>query len=149
MIRSALARARRARRPGFTLTEVMVTIFIIGLLATVVLINVLPAMDQSRKEKVRADIAALETALEQFRLDLGSYPTTEQGLEALVAPPSGLRNPERYREGGYIRRLPTDPWNTPYQYLAPGQNSVIDIFSLGADGREGGEGADADIGNWT
>ena len=93
-------------------------------------------------------ISDLAQALESYKLDLFAFPSTEQGLQALVTPPAGLSQVERYREGGYIRRLPKDPWGNPYQYRSPGAHGVIDVFSFGADGREGGEGKDADIGNW-
>ncbi|MGP1353239.1 MAG: type II secretion system major pseudopilin GspG [Parasphingopyxis sp.] len=135
---------------GFTLTELMVVLVIIGLLATVVVINVLPAADQANQTKVRADISTLESALEQYRLDNMSYPRSEQGLQALVTPPSDLTQPQRYRSGGYIRRLPTDPWGNAYQYTQPGAQSggAYDIFTYGADGQPGGEAENADIGNW-
>ena len=139
--------ARRQRR-GFTLVEMMVVIVILGLLATVVLINVLPAQDRAMKEKARADIAVLEQAVESYRLDNFRFPANDDGLQALVTPPGSLTQADRYREGGYVRRLPKDPWGGAYQYRAPGQHGVVDIFSFGADGREGGEGKDADIGNW-
>jgi len=132
---------------GFSLIEVMVTIVIIGLLSTVVLINVLPSRDKAMVEKARADIAALETALDSFKMDNFAYPRNEEGLSALVAAPAGVR-PERYREGGYIRRLPDDPWGNPYQYSYPGRVRPVDVYSLGADNAPGGEGLDADIGNW-
>lgn len=136
------------REAGFTLVELMVVIVIIGLLATVVVVNVLPSQDRAMIEKARADIALLEQAVEMYRLDLQTYPTTDQGLEALVSPPDDLARPERYRTGGYVRRLPDDPWGRPYLYLQPGEHSAFDIWSLGADGRPGGSGNDADIGNW-
>lgn len=140
---------RRARRAGFTLVEMMVVIVILGILATVVAINVLPSQDKAMKGKARADVAVLEQALEAYRLDNFAFPTNDQGLDALVTPPAGLNQVDRYREGGYIRRLPKDPWGNPYQYRAPGAHGAIDVFSFGADGREGGEGKDADIGNWS
>lgn len=146
--------ARRAsgrvhQREGFTLVELMVVIVIIGLLATVVAINVLPSQDRAMIGKTRADVATLETALEQYRLDNLVFPTTEQGLQALVRPPADLARPERYRQGGYVRRLPEDPWGNPYQYRRPSAHGqAFDVFSYGADGREGGEGEDADLGNW-
>lgn len=143
------SRSRLRREAGFTLVELMVVIVIIGLLATVVVINVLPSQDRAMVEKARADIALLEQAVEMYRLDLLVYPTTEQGLEALVAMPSGLDRAERYRPGGYIKRLPDDPWGRPYRYVRPGEHGAFDIFSFGADGRLGGEGNDADIGNWS
>ncbi|ODT64274.1 MAG: type II secretion system protein GspG [Phenylobacterium sp. SCN 69-14] len=149
----AMNKSREPRRPhaeaGFTLLELMVVIVIIGLLATIVMVNVLPSQDRAMKEKARADISVLEQSIESYRLDNFAFPTSEQGLQALVTPPSGMTRSDRYREGGYIRRLPTDPWGNPYQYAAPGEKGQFDIFSFGADGRKGGEGADADIGNWS
>lgn len=144
----------RALRPsraeqGFTLVEVMVVIVIIGLLATVVMMNVLPSQDRAMKEKARADVAVLEQAVESYRLENLAFPTTEQGLQALVAPPPGLARPDRYREGGYVRRLPKDPWGAAYQYRYPGEHGRFDVWSMGADGQKGGEGDDADIGNWS
>lgn len=139
---------RRRRDRGFTLTELMIVIVIIGLLATVVVINVLPSRDRAMVEKARADVALLEQALEAYRLDNLTYPTTDQGLQALVAPPQGLARPERYREGGYVKRLPNDPWGNPYQFRQPGTHGAVDVWSYGADGREGGEKNDADVGNW-
>lgn len=155
VVRNALARyltierARRARRTGFTLVELMVVIVIIGLLATVVAINVLPSQDKAMVGKARADIAVMEQALETYRLDNLAFPDDQQGLQALVAAPAGLSRPERYRQGGYVRRLPEDPWGNPYQYRrASRHGGQFDVFSFGADGREGGEGDDADLGNW-
>ncbi len=145
----AQAAARRRKRAGFTLVEVMVVVVIIGLLATVVVINVLPAQDRAMVEKAGADIAVLEQAVETYRLDNLTFPRSEDGLQALVAPPASLNRPERYRQGGYVRRLPDDPWGNPYQYRQPGRdNRPFEIISLGADGQEGGEGNDADISNW-
>ena len=133
---------------GFTLVELMVVIVIIGLLATVVMINVMPSQDRAMVEKARADVSVLEQAVETYRLENLVYPRTGQGLDALVGAPAGLARPERYRQGGYIRRLPTDPWGNPYQYRQPGRDGAFDIYSFGADGAEGGEGDAADIGNW-
>ena len=140
--------AQTGRRSGFTLIELMVVMAILGLLATVVVVNILPSQDKAMREKARTDVALIEQALEMFRLDLTRYPTTEEGLDALLAPPAGLANPERYRRDGYIKRLPDDPWGNAYQYASPGLNGAVDVYSLGADGREGGEGDDADLGNW-
>ena len=130
----------RHRRPasrdeGFTLVELMVVIVIVGLLATVVLINVLPSQDKAMATKARADIAALEQAMEMYRLDNFTYPTD---LNALAAPPAG-------RGSGYIKGLPSDPWKRPYQLAIPGRSGPFDIFSLGADGSPGGTGENADI----
>ncbi|MDX9998100.1 MAG: type II secretion system major pseudopilin GspG [Phenylobacterium sp.] len=147
-----LALRLKPRRPhaeaGFTLVEVMVVVVIIGLLATVVMINVLPSQDRAMREKARADVAVLEQAIETYRLENLSFPTSAQGLAALTAPPQGLARPDRYREGGYVRRLPQDPWGNPYQYAYPGERGRFDVYSFGADGQKGGEGNDADIGNW-
>ncbi len=137
-----------ARDAGFTLTEVMVTILIIGLLSTIVLVNVLPNRDTAMLRKVEADVRGLESALDQYRLDMLAYPSTEEGLDALVSVPAGHARTDRYREGGYVRRLPEDPWGNAYQYVIPGENGAFDLYSLGADGRVGGEGLDADLGNW-
>ena len=141
-------RPRRRNQDGFTLVELMVVIVIIGLLATVVMLNVLPSQDRAMVQKARADVAVLEQAVESYRLDNLTYPAGEAGLQALVEPPAGLARPDRYREGGYVRRLPEDPWGNPYQYRAPGEHGAFDIYSLGADGEPGGEKNDADIGNW-
>lgn len=136
------------RQRGFTLIELMVVIVIIGLLATVVVVNVLPTQDTAMTEKARADVALLEQALEMYRLDNMTYPSIDEGLDALVSAPPSLNRPNRYRNGGYIKRLPNDPWGNPYQYLQPGEYGTFDVYSLGADGRLGGESLNADIGNW-
>ncbi|MCE3026805.1 MULTISPECIES: type II secretion system major pseudopilin GspG [Halomonadaceae] len=142
----------RAPRPGhqsgFTLLEIMVVIFIIGLLVAIVAPNVLSNQDDAMQQKARADLSTLEQALDMYRLDNYRYPTTQQGLAALVSPPSSDPQPDNYREGGYIRRLPEDPWGHPYHYASPGQHGRVDLYSLGADDQPGGEGIDADIGNW-
>lgn len=133
---------------GFTLIELMVVIVIIGLLTTLVVINVLPSQDRAMVEKARADIHLLEQAIELYRLDINTYPSIDQGLEALTAMPEGLARPDRYRKDGYIRRLPQDPWGNAYQYIYPGEHGTFDIFSLGADGRLGGDELSADVTNW-
>lgn len=133
---------------GFTLVELMVVIVIIGLLATVVIVNVLPSQDRAMTEKAKADIALIEQAVEMYRIDNFSYPRTEDGLRALQSPPDTVASTGRYRQGGYLRRLPNDPWDQPYQYRAPGRNGPFDVFSYGADGQDGGDGENADICNW-
>ncbi|MBV5258082.1 type II secretion system protein GspG [Synechococcus moorigangaii CMS01] len=134
---------------GFTLVEIMVVVVIIGLLATVVVLNVLPSQDRARMEKARADIGRIEQAIEMFRLDMGRYPTTDEGLDVLVSAPADPRLAARFPEGGYINRLPEDPWGGSYQYMSPGEHGRFDVWSLGADARPGGEDNNADIGNWT
>jgi len=139
-------RAGDGKEDGFTLVELMVVIFILGLLTTIVLLNVLPSQDQAMREKARADVATLSQALEMYRLDNLSYPSSGDGLQALLSPPSSLPNPSRYRQGGYIKKLPDDPWGRPYQYDNPGRRgSGPDLYSLGADGAAGGEDENADI----
>ena len=136
-------RAPKAGEEGFTLVELMVVIVIIGLLATVVMINVLPSQDRAMATKARADIATLEQAMELYRLDNFSYPPSGN-LEALVRPPAGSQS-ARYRPGGYVKSLPKDPWGRAYQLAVPGRSGPFDVYSLGADGAPGGEGENADI----
>jgi general secretion pathway protein G len=138
---------RRSAEHGFTLVELMVVIVIIGLLATIVALNVLPSGDTARIQKAKADIATIENGLELYRLQMSTYPTTSQGLAALSSVPAGV-DASRYQRGGYIKRLPEDPWGRAYQYASPGRNGEADVWTLGADGAEGGEGINADIGSW-
>ncbi|CAH8191143.1 type II secretion system major pseudopilin GspG [Vibrio aestuarianus] len=140
-------RKKANKQSGFTLLEVMVVVVILGILASFVVPNLLGNKEKADQQKAITDIVALENALDMYKLDNSVYPTTDQGLEALVTKPSSPE-PRNYRDGGYIRRLPNDPWGNPYQYLSPGDNGTVDIFTLGADGQEGGEGVSADIGNW-
>lgn len=133
---------------GFTLLEIMVVIVIIGLLVSIVAPNVLQNQDRAMVEKARADIAVLEQALDMYKLDNHVYPTTDQGLDALVNKPTSSPEPRNYRKDGYIKRLPQDPWGNPYQYLQPGEHGPYDLYSTGADGDEGGEDLASDIGNW-
>lgn len=126
---------------GFTLVEMMVTLFILALLTTVVAINVLPNQDKAMVQKAKADIAVLGQALETYRLDNLTYPDAGAGLQALVTPPAT----GGARVDGYIKKLPNDPWGRPYQYSNPGRNGAFDIYSLGADGAPGGENENADI----
>ncbi len=141
-------RRPRIAQGGFTLIEVMVVIVILGILAAVVVPRIMDRPDTARLAKVKQDIRTLESALNLYKLDNFTYPSTDQGLEALVRKPSGDPEPRNWKEGGYIDRLPKDPWGNEYQYLNPGVHGPIDIYSLGADGQEGGEGINADIGNW-
>ncbi|MEH3099188.1 type II secretion system major pseudopilin GspG [Sphingomonas adhaesiva] len=138
---------KRRKKNGFTLVELMVVIVIIGLLATIVALNVLPSGDTARVQKAKADIATIEQGLELYRLQMGTYPTTQQGLAALVSPPAGA-DAARYQAGGYVKRLPKDPWGRDYLYASPGQHGQADVWTLGADGKDGGDGIDADIGSW-
>ena len=133
---------------GLTLIEIMVVVVIIGILATIIVINVLPSQNRAMIEKARADVSQLESAVEMYRLTMNTYPTTEAGLEVLVTAPGDARLAARYPDGGFINRLPQDPWGNEYQYVIPGEYGRFDIWSFGADGRVGGEGEDADIGNW-
>lgn len=140
---------RLPRLAGFTLIEVMVVIAILAILAALIVPKVMTRPDEARVVAARQDIAALMQALKLYRLDSKRYPTTEQGLQALVAKPSQAPVPDNWKAGGYVERLPMDPWSKPYQYLNPGLHGEIDVFSYGADGVLGGEGFDADIGNWS
>jgi general secretion pathway protein G len=127
---------------GFTLTEMLVTLFILGLVTTIVVINVLPNQDKAMIAKAKADIATLSQAMESYRLDNMTYPSAGEGLQALVTPPAAGGGASR---PGYIKRLPDDPWGRPYQFANPGRNGGFDIYSLGADGAPGGENENADI----
>jgi len=138
----------KARHGGFTLLEIMVVVVIIGILAALVVPNIIGRPDEARQIAAKQDIASLMQALKLYRLDNQRYPTTEQGLQALVAKPTNGPIPLNWKTGGYVERLPKDPWGHPYQYLNPGVQGEIDVFSYGADGAPGGEGIDADIGSW-
>ncbi|MDO9600444.1 MAG: type II secretion system major pseudopilin GspG [Azoarcus sp.] len=132
---------------GFTLIELMVVIVILGVLAALVVPRVLSRPDEARAVAARQDIGTLMQALKLYRLDNRRYPSAEQGLQALVQRPASGPAADNWKP--YLERLPNDPWGTPYQYLNPGVHGDIDILSLGADGKAGGEGTDADIGSWT
>jgi general secretion pathway protein G len=136
-----------AHQRGFTLIEIMVVVIILGILAAIVAPNVIGRIDDAQAARVQQDLRGIENAMKFYRLDNFSYPTSEQGLEALVTKPSdpNIRN---WKTGGYLDRLPKDPWGNAYQYLSPGTNGEIDIYTLGRDGQPGGEGVDADVGNW-
>ncbi len=136
------------RETGFTLIEVMVVILIIGVLAALIVPKVMSRPDEARITAAKQDIATVTQALNLYKLDNQRYPTTEQGLAALVKKPTTAPIPTNWKSEGYLDRVPKDPWGTPYQYLQPGVHSAIDVFSFGADRTAGGEGNDADIGNW-
>lgn len=142
------ARRRKRRDAGLTLIELMVVVVILSLLAVVIVPRVIDRPDQARVARTRADIAALSAALNLYRLDNGAFPTTDQGLEALASRPSRAPVPANWAQGGYLDRVPMDPWGRPYQYLAPGVHGPFDLMSYGADGRPGGSGVDADITSW-
>lgn len=135
-------------RRGFTLLEVMVVVVILGILAALVVPKIISRPDEARAIAAKQDIASLMQALKLYRLDNQRYPSTEQGLQALVARPTAPPLAPNWKAGGYVERLPKDPWGNPYQYLNPGVRGEIDVFSTGADGAPGGEGNDADIGSW-
>jgi len=129
---------------GFTLIEILVVVVILGILAAVIVPKIMDKPEQARVAKAKTDIRALETALDLYRLDNFAYPTTEQGLEALVTKPVGAPEPKNWKSGGYVKQLNKDPWGNPYKYLSPGAKSEIDLYSLGPDGVS----SDDDIGNW-
>lgn len=137
---------RRAR--GFTLIEIMVVVVIIAILGALVGPRLLGRTDEARVIAARQDIATIMQGLKLYRLDNHRYPTTEQGLQALVQRPTAGPAAPGWKEGGYLDRMPVDPWGSPYQYLNPGVRGEIDVFSLGADGQPGGTGNDSDIGSW-
>jgi general secretion pathway protein G len=135
---------------GFTLLEIIVVVFILSLLAAIVAPRIIGRTDDARIAEAKVQTRNFETALKLFKLDNGFYPDTQQGLESLVAKPTTGTIPKNYREGGYLeqRKIPLDPWGNPYMYISPGLHGDFDILSFGADGKEGGEGKDADIKNW-
>lgn len=136
------------RERGFTLIELMVVVVILGILAAFIVPKLMDRPEQARRTKATADIRSLEEALGLFKLDNGFYPSTEQGLQALVSKPTVGRIPSKYAEGGYLRKVPADPWETPYVYLMPGVHGDYDIISYGADGVPGGEGNNGDVQSW-
>jgi general secretion pathway protein G len=147
MPRPTSARAPHGYR-GFTLLEVMVVVAILAILATIIVPRILSRPEEAKRTKAQVDIKSLEGALNLYKLDNGFYPTTDQGLDALVRKPDTAPLPRKWREGGYLSRIPQDPWGRPYKYLSPGEHGDVDLYSLGADGEPGGEGKDADVQNW-
>ena len=135
-------------KPGFTLLEVLVVVAILGILAALVVPRIMDRPDEAKRFAAKADVGALVQALKLYRLDNGFYPSTDQGLQALVTRPTSQPTPSNWKQGGYLERLPQDPWGGDYQYLSPGVHGEIDVFSFGADRARGGEGNNADIGNW-
>ena len=133
---------------GFTLIEVMIVVVILGILAAVVIPKILDRPDQARVIAATSDIRVIMQQLKLYRLDNAAYPSTDQGLQALVIKPTTNPLPLNWRQGGYLEKLPNDPWGRPYQYLNPGLKGELDVFSLGADGQPAGEGNNADIGSW-
>lgn len=138
----------RTAAKGFTLIEVMIVIVILGILAALIVPKIIGRPDEARVIAAKQDISSLLQALKLYRLDNQRYPTTDQSLQALVVKPTTAPLPPNWKNGGYIERLPKDPWGNEYRYLNPGTHGEIDVYSVGADGEPGGEGIDADIGSW-
>jgi len=133
---------------GFTLIEMMVVMLIIGVMAAMIVPNLMDKGEQAKVTAAKADIATIMQSLNLYKLDNSRYPTTEQGLQALVSKPTSGPTANGWKTGGYLPKLPKDPWGNPYQFLSPGVHGEVDVFSLGADGQPGGTGNDADIGSW-
>jgi general secretion pathway protein G len=140
--------SQRRRQRGFTLVEIMVVVVIIGILGMLVVPKLLGRTGEARVTAARTDIATLMQSLKLYKLDNQRYPTTEQGLQALVQKPTSGPAANGWKEGGYLEKLPKDPWGNNYQYLSPGLHGEVDVFSLGADGQPGGTGEDTDVGSW-
>ena len=130
---------------GFTLIEVIVVLVILGILASIITPNVIGNVDKSRVVKAKQDMRAMESALQMYRVDNFQYPSTDQGLQALVEKPIGGREAKNWQEGGYLKKIPKDPWQNDYQYISPGESGDYDLYTLGADGVPGGDGYNADI----
>ena len=136
------------KQKAFTLIEVLVVVAILGILAAIVVPKIMDRPDEAKRVAAKADIGALVQALKLYRLDNGFYPATDQGLAALVQKPASQPVPANWKAGGYLERLPKDPWGNPYLYVNPGLHGEIDVLTYGADGKPGGDGFDADIGSW-
>jgi general secretion pathway protein G len=141
-------RLQRRTQGGFTLIEIMVVVVILGILAALVVPQVMSRPDQAKVTVAKGDIKAIAAALDMYKLDNFAYPSTQQGLDALVKKPSGTPQPKNWNRDGYLKRLPKDPWGNDYQYLSPGTQGQFDLYSFGADGKPGGSDLNADIGNW-
>lgn len=137
-----------SNQKGITLIEMMVVIVILGILATIIFTRVGDRPEQARRTKAQVEIRQLQTSLELFKLDNGFYPTTEQGLNALVSQPTTGKIPKHYPESGYLDKLPTDPWGNDYVYIAPGMHGDYDLEAYGPDGEDGGEGKNEDVESW-
>jgi len=143
------AKSSSHSQSGFTLLEIMVVVVILGILATMVAPQILGRADDARITKAKSDIVSLEAALDLYQLDNYVYPNTSQGLESLATKPTESPEPKNYKKGGYIKSLPQDPWGNDYLFLNPGvKGGSYDLYTLGADGEEGGDGVNTDIGNW-
>lgn len=136
------------KQRGFTLIEIMVVVVILGILAALVVPQVMNRPDQAKVTVAKGDIKAISAALDMYKLDNYSYPSTQQGLDALVEKPGGNPQPKNWNRDGYLKRVPKDPWGNEYQYLSPGTQGQFDLYSYGADGKQGGSDLNADIGNW-
>lgn len=150
-VHRAMSQHRTPRRPalaGFTLIEIMVVIVILGILGALVIPNIIGRTGEARVTAAKSDIKAIANALNLYKLDNFSFPSTDQGLQALVEQPTGFPEPKNWNPEGYLDKLPRDPWGNPYEYISPGQHGKYDLSSLGADGAPGGEGDAADINNW-
>lgn len=138
----------KSYQSGFTLIEVMVVVVILAILAAIVVPRIMRRPDQAKIVKAKEDVIAIENAMELYKLDNSAYPTTNQGIQALITKPTTSPIPQDWEQGGYLKRLPLDPWGHPYHYLNPGKHSDIDIFTYGANNQPGGAGINATIGNW-